>query len=141
MISTRVTSCDIPATSLRLRFLSKVCSAVFDLDAARILYARNFASDKIDQTIAEMKKKAIYTHRCKTMYDKMFAMPVDALHRQARDLGTAVSQWGLLMSINAYSCFENFQDLFHSIVSHSSLAVLDVSGRFDKVCLDPARHN
>ena len=65
------------------RFLSRISSFLLDLDSARVLWSRCFASETVDQRIEELKEKVIYKRRSKTAYDKMFAKPVEQLHKEA----------------------------------------------------------
>ena len=66
------------------RFLSRISSFLLDLDAARLLWSRCFASETVDDRIAELKEKALYKRRSKTAYEKMFAKPIEQLHKEAR---------------------------------------------------------
>jgi hypothetical protein len=65
------------------RFLSRISSFLLDLDSARVLWSRCFASETVDQRIEEIKEKVIYKRRSKTAYDKMFAKSVEQLHKEA----------------------------------------------------------
>lgn len=65
------------------RFISRVSSLVYDLDAARLLYTMSFASEKVEAKHEEFRQKAIYKRRSKNLYEKMFAMTVVELHKQA----------------------------------------------------------
>lgn len=67
-----------------LRFLSRISNFICDMDAARLLHHRSFATEKVDDLIAEMQEKVVFKRRSKNLYQKMFAMDVGALHKQAR---------------------------------------------------------
>lgn len=65
------------------RFLTRLSTFVLDLDAARLLHCRMFATEKVDDLIASLKQKAVYTQRSKTVYDHMLDLSTPALHKQA----------------------------------------------------------
>ena len=65
------------------RFLTRLCTFVMDLDAAKVLHHRMFAIEKVADFISSLKQKAVYTRRSKSLYDQMFALATPALHKQA----------------------------------------------------------
>lgn len=64
------------------RFLSRMAHLVSDLDAARVLRWKMFSTDTVSERIEGLKKKAIYNRRCKTTYDNMLSLDVQALHKK-----------------------------------------------------------
>eukprot|EP00435_Cladocopium_sp_Y103_P015076 s3656_g3.t1 len=66
------------------KFLTRISSFLQDMDSARLLWSRCFATETVEQRIDELREKVVYKRRSKTAYEKMFAKPVEQLHKEAR---------------------------------------------------------
>ena len=64
------------------RFLSRMTHVVSDMDAARLLYWKMFATETVSERIEGLKNKVIYKRRCKNSYDNMLSWTVETLHRK-----------------------------------------------------------
>ena len=99
------------------KFISKICGFVLDMDAARLLQKHMYASERVGDFMAKCRDKALYQHRSKASYEKLFAMPVDQLHRQVR------STYHGRMAHSQTKAFEGF-------LAHTVLPCIEVEPKF-----------
>ncbi len=64
--------------------MHRPCIFVLDLDAARLLAKRMYASETVAAFIASLKKKNLYIYRSKASYETLFETAVEELHRDVR---------------------------------------------------------
>ena len=66
-----------------LRFMTRLCQFIADLDAGRLLHWRTFATDRVEEHIAELRNKAVYLRRSQSLYEKFINLPIQKLYHQA----------------------------------------------------------
>jgi len=66
------------------KYLSRVCGLILEMDVATLLFKRMFAQETAEEYIEELKASACYQRRCKTQYDKFFAMGASDLWSKIR---------------------------------------------------------
>ena len=72
-----------PSHVFLTRFLSRISALLLDMDAARLLHWRSFASETVDERIEELRQKSVYLKRSKSIYEKIISLSVQDLHSQA----------------------------------------------------------
>ena len=62
------------------KLVGKVCLFVADLDLARLLHARMYKEETVDQVIQQIRDSVCYKRRCKLHYEKSLDKCLDKLH-------------------------------------------------------------
>ena len=68
------------------RFIARVSQFVHSMDEARLLYARTFSPETVDDLIEQLRGSPNYLRRHKNAYEMSFGMPLEKLHRHVRSV-------------------------------------------------------
>ena len=65
-------------------FLTRICSQLVDMDLARLLHARMYAQEKVQELLDQVRGSVCYQRRCRSLYEKWLDVPLDKLHKHVQ---------------------------------------------------------
>ena len=67
------------------RYLSRISTFVVDIDAAKLLWHRMFATDQLPEFMESLKTKELYLRRSQALYEHLFSLTDQELYEKVRN--------------------------------------------------------